>query len=71
MADLKYKPVPHNHKEFLANAVTRKGFSEAYKAFELEYQVAGQMLNARFACRSNARRSGRKDGHHQERNLPA
>jgi len=47
MTELKYKPVPHNHREFLAKASTRKGFSEAYKALELEYQVAGQMLKAR------------------------
>ena len=47
MADLKYKPVPHNQKEFLAKAGTRKGFTEAYNALELEYQVAGQMLKAR------------------------
>lgn len=47
MADLKYKPVPHSHKAFLAKAGTRKGFSEAYEALELEYQIAGQMLKAR------------------------
>ena len=47
MAELKYKPVPHNYKEFLARASTRKGFDDAYKALELEYQVAGQMLKAR------------------------
>lgn len=47
MAELKYKPVRHNHKEFLANAGDHKGFDEAYKALELEYQVAGQMLKAR------------------------
>ena len=47
MAELKYKPVPHNHKEFLAKASVRKGFSQAYNALELEYQVAGQMLKAR------------------------
>jgi DNA-binding XRE family transcriptional regulator len=47
MAELKYKPVPHNHKAFLAKARTRKGFTEAYNALELEYQVAGQMLRAR------------------------
>ena len=47
MAELKYKPVPHNHKEFLAKASARKGFTDAYKALELEYQVAGQMLKAR------------------------
>ena len=44
MAELKYKPVPHNHKAFLARASTRKGFDDAYQALELEYQVAGQML---------------------------
>jgi DNA-binding XRE family transcriptional regulator len=47
MAELKYKPVPHNHKAFLAKARTRKGFAEAYKSLELEYQVADQMLKAR------------------------
>jgi DNA-binding XRE family transcriptional regulator len=47
MTELKYKPVKHNHKEFLAIATTRKGFTEAYKALELEYQVASQMLQAR------------------------
>jgi len=47
MADLKYNPVPHNHKEFMAKAGTRKDFSEAYLALELEYQVASQMLRAR------------------------
>ena len=47
MADLKHKPVAHNHKEFLAKAGARRGFEEAYKVLELEYQVAGQMLKAR------------------------
>ena len=47
MAELKYKPVAHNHKDFLAKASKRKGFAAAYNALELEYQVAGQMLKAR------------------------
>ncbi len=47
MIELKYKPVPHDHKAFLAKAKVRKGFTEAYNALELEYQVAGQMLKAR------------------------
>ena len=47
MAELKYKPVAHDHKEFLAKAGKRKGFAAAYGALELEYQVAGQMLKAR------------------------
>ena len=32
MAELKFKPVRHSHKEFLANAATRKGFADAYDA---------------------------------------
>jgi DNA-binding XRE family transcriptional regulator len=47
MADLKYKPVPHNHAEFLATARQRLGFNEAYDSLELEYTVASQMLKAR------------------------
>jgi DNA-binding XRE family transcriptional regulator len=47
VAELKYKPVPHDHKTFMAKARTRKGFAEAYDALELEYAVAGQMLKAR------------------------
>ena len=47
MANLKYKPVVHDHKKFLAKAKARKGFSEAYDALELEYRVASQMLKAR------------------------
>lgn len=47
MAELKYKPVAHDHKAFLAKAEARKGFAEAYAALELEYQVASQMLKAR------------------------
>ena len=47
MAELKFKPVRHSHKEFLAKAATRKGFAEAYDALALDYQVASQMLKAR------------------------
>ena len=47
MAEPKYKPVPHDHKVFLAKARARKGFSQAYEALELEYKVASQMLKAR------------------------
>lgn len=46
MAVLKYKSIPHKRREFLAKAATRKGFTDAYKALELEYQVANQMLKA-------------------------
>lgn len=47
MADLKYKPVSHNHTDFLATARQRPGFNEAYDSLELEYTVASQMLRAR------------------------
>lgn len=47
MADLKYRPVPHAHEAFLAKARLRKGFSAAYEALDLEYQVTSQMLKAR------------------------
>lgn len=47
MAELKYLPVKHDHKAFLARAHARKGFAAAYEALELEYQVAAQLLKAR------------------------
>jgi DNA-binding XRE family transcriptional regulator len=47
MADLKYRPVPHDHKAFMARASARKGFKRAYDALELEYQVVNQLLKAR------------------------
>lgn len=47
MAELKYQPIPHDHKAFLAKARARKGFAEAYDSLEVEYQVASQMLKAR------------------------
>lgn len=47
MADIKYTPIPHDHKAFLAKAKARKGFAEAYDALELEYQLTHQMLKAR------------------------
>lgn len=47
MAELKFRPVPHEHEAFLAKAHGRKGFSTEYESLELEYQVANQMLKAR------------------------
>ena len=47
MAELKYQPAKHDHKSFLERARTRKGFSEAYDALEVEYQVADQLIKAR------------------------
>lgn len=34
MADLKYKPVPHDHAEFLASARKRQGFAEEYDSLQ-------------------------------------
>jgi DNA-binding XRE family transcriptional regulator len=47
MANLKYRPVAHDHKVFLEKAKARKGFTEAYDQLELEYLVASQLLKAR------------------------
>lgn len=47
MANLRYKPVRHDHKAFLAEAHKRPGFTEAYNALELEYQIVDQLLRAR------------------------
>jgi DNA-binding XRE family transcriptional regulator len=47
VAELKYNPVKHDHKAFLERARARKGFSRAYDALELEYQVVDQLLKAR------------------------
>ena len=47
MAELRRTLVRHEHQAFLAKARTRKGFTEAYGALELEYQVIDQLLKAR------------------------
>lgn len=47
MADLKYKPVAHNHNEFLEKAKQREGFNKAYEELEEEYELAKEMLAAR------------------------
>lgn len=47
MAELKYNPIPHDHKALLEKARRPKGFDKAYESLALEHQVAGQMLNAR------------------------
>jgi multidrug efflux pump subunit AcrA (membrane-fusion protein) len=53
MADLKFKPVAHNHAKFMARAKRKPGFSKAYVGLGLEYALAGQMLGARAkACLS-------------------
>jgi DNA-binding XRE family transcriptional regulator len=47
MAESKYQPVPHDHAAFLRKARKRRGFQSAYKALEVEYAVANEMLTAR------------------------
>jgi len=47
MANLKFQPVRHDHKEFIEKASKRRGFSEAYEAREVEYALAHEMLAAR------------------------
>lgn len=44
---MKYRAVKHDHKSFLERARKRKGFSAAYDALELEYQVVDQLIKAR------------------------
>ncbi len=47
MADLKYKPVSHDHEAFLKKASKRKGFRKAYEDMEEEYRLTREMLAAR------------------------
>jgi DNA-binding XRE family transcriptional regulator len=47
MVELKYKPVPHDHKAFLKNAQKREGFRKAYSDLEEEYTLVREMLSAR------------------------
>jgi len=47
MADLKFRPVRHDHEAFLERAAKRRGFAEAYDALEVEYALANEMLTAR------------------------
>ncbi|MEI6310449.1 MAG: helix-turn-helix transcriptional regulator [bacterium] len=47
MADLKYKPVPHDHDAFLQDAQKQEGFRKAYEDLEEEYGLIREMLAAR------------------------
>jgi transcriptional regulator with XRE-family HTH domain len=47
MADLKYKPVSHDHEAFLKKVSKRKGFRKAYDDLEEEYRLTREMLAAR------------------------
>ncbi len=33
-AEVRYQPVPHNHKEFIKKALKKKDFNETYEALE-------------------------------------
>lgn len=47
MADLPYRPVRHDHREFIEKALKREGFREAYRGLEEEYALARELLAAR------------------------
>jgi DNA-binding XRE family transcriptional regulator len=47
MADLKFKPVPHDHSAFIEKARNREGFKKAYDDLEEEYALVREMLAAR------------------------
>jgi DNA-binding XRE family transcriptional regulator len=47
MADLKYKPVSHDHVAFIKKASKRKAFRIAYEDLEEEYRLTREMLAAR------------------------
>jgi DNA-binding XRE family transcriptional regulator len=47
MADMKYKPVPHDHEAFLKKALKRKEFRKAYEDLKEEYTLTREMLGAR------------------------
>ena len=47
MDNVKYKPVKHDQKEFVARALSRPGFKEAYDSLAIEYQLINEMLRAR------------------------
>lgn len=47
MSDIKYNPIPHDHKSFLEKALKRKGFKKAYEELGEEYSLLHEMLLAR------------------------
>ena len=47
MADVKYKPVSHDHEAFLNKALKRKEFRKAYEDLKEEYMLTREMLAAR------------------------
>jgi DNA-binding XRE family transcriptional regulator len=47
MAEREYRPVGHEHDEFLARAMKRKGFAAAYSENADEYELVRELLAAR------------------------
>ena len=47
MAEREYRPIAHDHDEFLARAMKRKGFAEAYAERADVYQLVRELLAAR------------------------
>ena len=47
MANLKFKPVTHDHNAFIENAKKREGFKKAYEDLGEEYALVREMLAAR------------------------
>jgi DNA-binding XRE family transcriptional regulator len=47
MAEREYRPVAHDHDEFLARAMKRKGFAAAYAESADEYELVRELLAAR------------------------
>jgi len=44
MADLKYKPVPHDHEAFLKKALKRKEFRKAYEDLKKSTRLPAKCL---------------------------
>jgi hypothetical protein len=53
MAEIKYRPVPHDRDAFLKKAQKRRGFQAAYQALAVEHAVANEMLAARSRAAAN------------------
>jgi DNA-binding XRE family transcriptional regulator len=47
MADREYRPVAHDHDKFLARAMKRKGFADAYGESAKDYELVRELLAAR------------------------
>jgi predicted XRE-type DNA-binding protein len=47
MAEQEHRPVAHDHDAFLARAMKRKGFAEAYAERADEYKLVRELLAAR------------------------